>query len=89
MIEGERYCHLIWETLDTEEATYIWPVEKDKAKLKEAVEKTGQIIQAIQTLGKKAYIASSKDNHRRILHHYNRGMEGFIKWKDELEGSLT
>jgi len=89
LIQGEKHYHLIWETLDTEEATYTWPVEKDKPKLKEALQKTGDIINTIKTLGKKAYLSSSADNYRRVVHNYTLGIEGFIKWKDELESSLT
>ena len=28
LLTGEQQYHIIWETLDTEEATYIWHVEK-------------------------------------------------------------
>jgi hypothetical protein len=89
LIEGEKQYHLIWETLDTEEATYIWPVEKNTSELKQAVEKIGQVIQTIKVLGKKTYIASSQDDFRRVQHHYKPGAESFIKWKDELENWLT
>ncbi len=89
LIEGEKYYHIIWETLDTEEATYIWPVDKDKSKLKPAVQKVGGVINTIKALGKKAYLASSEESYRRVLHHYRLGTEGFIKWKDDLESSLT
>ena len=89
LIEGEKHYHLIWETLDSEEATYVWAVEKHKTKLIEAVEKVGQTINTIKVLGKKAYIASSEDHYRRILHYYKLGFRGFMKWKDELENWLT
>lgn len=89
LIEGEKHYHLVWETLDTEEATYVWPVEKNRANLKEALERTGVRINTIKVLGKKAYIASSEDEYRRILHYYKLGIRGFIRWKDELENWLT
>lgn len=34
LLAGEQEYHIIWETLDTEEATYIWHVEKNKPTLK-------------------------------------------------------
>lgn len=89
LVEGEEHYHLIWETLDTEEATYVWTVDKDKSKLKPALQKVGEVINTIKALGKKAYLASSEEGYRRVLHHYKLGIEGFIKWKDDLESSLT
>jgi len=89
LIEGEKHYHLVWETLDTEEATYMWLVDKDRNRLKAALEKTGEIITNIKVQGKKAYISSSEDRYNRVLHNYERGIEGFIKWRDELESYLT
>jgi len=34
LLTGENQYHVILETLDTEEATYLWHVEKDKTQLK-------------------------------------------------------
>jgi hypothetical protein len=89
LLEGERSYHLVWETLDTEEATYLWPVEKDKNKLKEALQNIADTIGMIKAQGKKVYLHSSEDPCKRILHNYSLGIEGFIKWRDEVESVLT
>jgi hypothetical protein len=89
LLEGETHYHLVWETLDTEEATYVWPVEKEVVKLKLALKKVEDILQLVKVQGKTAYLSSSGDAYRRIVHHYKEGIKGFIKWKGELESGLT
>jgi hypothetical protein len=88
LLEGEAHYHLVWETLDTEEATYVWPVEKDVVKLKLALKKVEDILQLVRLQGKTAYL-SSDESYRRIFHHYKEGIRGFVKWKGELESGLT
>ncbi len=89
LIEGTVHYHIVWETLDTEEATYVWPVEKDVQKLKLALKKVEDIIQLVKVQGKVAYLSSSEETYRRIFHHYKDGIKGFVKWKGELESGLT
>ncbi|MES2655887.1 MAG: hypothetical protein V4620_09885 [Bacteroidota bacterium] len=88
LIEGETKYHFIWETLNTEEATYIWHKEKDLSKLKLALKRIDSIINEIQTLGKKAYIDKKEENFERIFHDYSESVDGFVKWKKELENVL-
>ena len=89
LLEGEEQYHLVWETLDTEEATYVWPVEKEVAKLKRALKKVEEIIQLVKVQGKVAYLAAEGETYRRIFHQYKEGVKGFVKWKGELESGLT
>lgn len=89
LLEGAEHYHLVWETLDTEEATYVWPIEKDAAKLKLALKKIEEIIHLVKVQGKGAYISSKEKNYRRIFHKYSEGVKGFVKWKGELESGLT
>lgn len=89
LLEGINHYHIVWETLDTEEATYIWPVEKDVQKLKIALKKVEDILHLIKAQGKVAYLSSSEEPYKRIVHRYKEGIKGFIKWKGELESSLT
>jgi hypothetical protein len=89
LLEGAEQYHLIWETLDTEEATYVWPVEKDLVQLKQTLKKVADILQVVKAQGKAAYLSSSATDYRRIFHHYRDGLKGFIKWKGELESGLT
>jgi hypothetical protein len=89
LLEGEEYYHLIWETLDTEEATYLWRIEKDVTKLKMAVGTLAHTISLLKAQGKKTYLSTSSDDCTRIFHHYNLGIEGFVKWKNELEACIS
>jgi hypothetical protein len=89
LIEGDRNYHLIWETLDTEEATYLWHIDKNLQTLKTSLRKIEDIINIIKVQGKTAYISATEDHFRRIYHDYSAVVDGFVKWKDELESVLT
>jgi hypothetical protein len=89
LIQGDRDYHIIWETLDTEEATYIWHIEKNIQILKQTLRKIEDIINVIKIQGKSAYINSTDDPFRRIYHDYSELVDGFVKWKGELENILT
>jgi hypothetical protein len=89
LIEGDRNYHVIWETLDTEEATYIWHLPKNLQVLKMTIRKIEDIINIIKVQGKTAYIAATEDSFRRIYHDYSELADGFVKWKGELEHFLT
>lgn len=89
LVEGERRYYIIWETLNSEEATYLWHTEKDRGKLKLQLSKTEEIINTIKVLGKTSYINSKTDeNFRRVLHDYSDPLEGFIRWKGEVDQLL-
>jgi hypothetical protein len=89
LIEGDRNYHLIWETLDTEEATYLWHIDKNLQALKNSLRKIEAIINVIKVQGKTSYISATEDQFRRIYHDYSEVVDGFVKWKGELESVLT
>lgn len=89
LIEGDRNYHIIWETLDTEEATYVWHIAKDINILKLTLQKLEDIINLIKVQGKTAYINTVDEPFRRIYHDYSEFADGFLKWKAELENYLT
>lgn len=89
LIKGDRNFHIVWETLDTEEATYIWHIAKDINILKMTLRKIEDIINVIKVQGKTAYLNSTEDQFRRIYHDYSDLVDGFVKWKGELESMLT
>ena len=89
LLEGEKNYHLIWETLNTKEATYVWHVEKSQTKAKMKLTEVEQIINFIRVQGKTEYISNEKEPFRRIFHDYSELVEGFVKWKGELESCLT
>jgi len=89
LIQGDRNYHIVWETLDTEEATWVWHITKDNNVLKMTLRKVEDIINVIKVQGKTAYISSHDDAFRRIYHDYSDLVDGFLKWKGELVSILT
>ena len=89
LIEGDRNYHLIWETLDTREATYIWHIDKSLEQLKISLRHIEDIINIIKVQGKTAYLNSADEPFRRIYHDYSEMVDGFVKWKGELESWMS
>lgn len=89
LVEGDKHYHLIWETLDTEEATYVWHTDKNLPALKQGARKLEDILNVIKAQGKIAYINSSEEAFRRVYHDYSDLVDGFVKWKAELEQYLS
>ena len=89
LLKGVKNYHIVWETLDTEEATYIWHVNKNIDALKMAYAKIEDIINTIKVQGKIAYISGNTDDFRRLYHDYSNIKDGFLTWKAELESFIT
>lgn len=89
LIQGARNYHIVWETLNTAEATYIWHVAKDISVLKMALRNIEAIINGFKATGKRDYISLTEDEFSRVYHDYTDINSGFVKWKDELESILT
>lgn len=89
LLEGALNYHLVWETLDTQEATYVWHIDKNFDILKKELEKVDGIITMIHTHGKNAYIQSAVDAYCRIFHDYLDSENGFSMWRKGLEETLT
>ena len=88
LLQGKNYYYIIWETLDTKEATYVWSIDKDITNLKLRLRQIDNILKEIKVQGKMAYISSKEDSFQRIYHEYSKGDHGFLKWKTELEKLL-
>lgn len=85
LLEGRERYHLILETLDTEEATYIWRLSKNINELKPAVQDIDRQLNQIRNEGRQKFLESNPENFSRILHDYSEDPKGFILWKDFLE----
>jgi hypothetical protein len=88
LLDGEKQYHIIWETLDTEEATFVWHVEKNKAVLRERLVQIDKDLEFIRNKGRQVFTETSPGNFSRIIHDYTDPREGFILWKDQLEERL-
>lgn len=89
LIAGEQNYHVILETLDTEEATYIWHTSKDKTVLIETIKLIDKELNIIREKGRQAYIDTTPNSFSRIVHDYSNENKGFATWKDLLEERLT
>lgn len=88
LISGDEHFHVLLETLDTEEATYIWYFTKDKTLLKSKLNEIDHQLNVIRSKGKLSFLENPPSNFNRILHDYTDDNKGFILWKDTLREHL-
>lgn len=86
-IEGKENYHLVWETLNTAEATYVWKLNKNLEPLNKSIKNIENIIASIKakTDGKLSYISLNEGNFNRVIHDYSDPGKGFITWKKEMD----
>jgi len=89
LLSGEQQFHIILETLDTEEATYLWHTDKNKQALISKVKEIDQQLNIIRNKGRQAFLETSPESFSRILHDYSDKKKGFIIWKDLLEEQIV
>lgn len=93
LLSGKEELHIILETLDTEEATYVWHTgisvwSVDKPKLRQNLQEIDRDLQTIRNKGRQAFLENQPENFTRILHDYSDERKGFVIWKDLLEERL-
>lgn len=88
LLAGEQNYHIILETLDTEEATYIWHTDKNKSVLIDTIKQIDKEINIIREKGRQAYLETSPQSFSRIVHDYSNTNKGFIIWKGQLQERL-
>jgi superfamily II DNA or RNA helicase len=89
LLSGEQHFHIILETLDTEEATYLWHTDKNKQALINKVKEIDQQLDIIRNKGRQTFLETNPGNFSRILHDYSDKKKGFIIWKDLLEEQIV
>jgi superfamily II DNA or RNA helicase len=88
LLEGMEQFHIILETLDTEEASYLWHFEKNVFHFPLFLKEIDQHLNVIRKQGRQEFLISPPKNFSRILHDYSNEQKGFIIWKDTLEERL-
>ena len=88
LLSGKYYYYIVWETLHTEEATYIWHIHKETTNFFDVIEKIDQAIQLVKISGRQQYLESSPIDFSRVIHDYQDEKKGFIKWRDALDRLL-
>jgi superfamily II DNA or RNA helicase len=85
LLVGDEQFHIIMETLDTEEATYLWHFDKATNSLPMILKEIDNHLTIIRNNGRQVFLDSAPKYFSRILHDYADEKKGFIKWKDTLE----
>jgi len=89
LLSGENQFHIVLETLDTEEATYLWHMEKDKTQIKSQLKAIDEQLSIIRNKGRQTFLETKPENFSRILHDYTDTQKGFVIWKDMLEERIS
>jgi len=87
LLEGEEQYHVVLETLDTEEATYIWHIEKDNFHIH--LNQINNDLNIIRNNGRQYFLENPPVTFSRILHDYSDEKKGYIIWKGNLEERLV
>jgi superfamily II DNA or RNA helicase len=85
LLAGEQNFFVVLETLDTEEATYIWRIPQSKTALIEEIKQIDSQLSIIKEKGRQAFLENSPDDFIRIIHDYSAGKKGFVMWKSDVE----
>ncbi|PKB15118.1 DEAD/DEAH box helicase [Flavobacterium sp. 5] len=89
LLAGKTEFHIVLETLNTEEATYIWHFDNDKKSLPYNLKQVDNYLSSIRNNGRQSFIENPPNNFSRILHDYSNDKKGFVIWKDLIEERLT
>ncbi|HEY5464814.1 MAG TPA: DEAD/DEAH box helicase [Hanamia sp.] len=89
LLGGDKKYHIVWETLNSEEATYIWHFEKSMDALRKGLTEIETILTKIKTTGKQDYLSNKHDNFSRVMHDYSDVKSGFTGWKGMMEERLV
>jgi hypothetical protein len=89
LLEGDEQYHIAMETMDTEEATYIWHVDKSIDDLKKRLKEIDSDLLSIRINGRRSFLEKLPGNFTRVHHDYAEEMKGYIIWKSSLEESLV
>jgi hypothetical protein len=88
LLTGEKKYHIVWETLNSEEATYIWHFEKSMDALRRGLKEIETILNEIKATSKLDYLRKEHENFSRVIHDYADIKSGFTAWKGMLEERL-
>lgn len=89
LLAGTTKYHVVMETLDTDEATYIWHIPKNIGELKNALKIIESDLNKIRNDGRQEFLKTSPVNFSRVLHDYSDERKGFIIWRDAIEERLA
>ena len=89
LLSGDKQYHLVWETLNSKEATYIWHFEKTMETLRKGLNEIEIALNEIKANSKQDYLRQEHENFSRVIHDYGDVKSGFTAWKGMLEEKLV
>lgn len=89
LLTGIEQFHVVMETLDTEEATYIWHIDRNIQMLSQNLRTIDKDLNIIRNKGRQVFLDNQPENFSRLLHDYSDERKGFVVWKDMLEERLV
>jgi superfamily II DNA or RNA helicase len=88
LLEGNERYHLVMETLDTDEATYLWHLPKNTPDLRSAIQRVDQQLTQIRNEGRQRFLETNPEDFSRVVHDYSDEKKGFVVWKGAVEERL-
>jgi superfamily II DNA or RNA helicase len=89
LLQGDKKYYMVWETLNSEEATYIWQFEKTMDALRNGLKDIEDVLTEMRNTGKQDYLKKDHPNFSRVIHDYSGTKQGFTAWKGLLEQRLV
>jgi hypothetical protein len=89
LLGGERQYHIVWETLDTEDATYVWHADKTRASLRARINEVQMALSEIKRSGRQEFLVRDQEGFSKIVHDYSNEKKGFVAWKAALEEAIA
>lgn len=89
LLQGDKKYYMVWETLNSEEATYIWQFEKTMDALRNGLKDIEEVLTEMRNTGKQDYLKKDHPNFSRVIHDYSGTKQGFTAWKGILDQRLV
>ncbi|HMK16623.1 MAG TPA: hypothetical protein VK492_00365 [Chitinophagaceae bacterium] len=85
LLSGINNFHIVWETLDTTEATYIWTFTSEEKDLDQIIVDIDNLVNLVKRTGRNEYLDRNEINFNRVFHDYTDLQNGFKNWKENIE----
>ncbi len=89
LLAGEKKYHIIWKTLDSEDAIYIWHTDRTRDSLRITLGEIEIKIRDIKKNGRQTFLEKEDANFSKVVHDYSDPKKGYVAWKGALEEKLA
>lgn len=88
LLVGEHKNHIVLETLDSKEATYIWHLSKDSKIFQKELQRVNNELNFIKNNGRQLFLEKHSEDFSKIIHDYTASDKAYFNWKNALEERL-